>query len=92
MAEQRVGAAAPARVGAQARSAAEAREEATTQPFWHDSVRRAPDGRAAQHVHDLLEWFDGASVIVAYNGRTFDMQVLRRAYGGDDDAAAAGSS
>ena len=28
--------------------------------------------------------FDGARMIVAYNGREFDMRVLRRAYGGDD--------
>jgi hypothetical protein len=67
-----------------AKDAAAAREDATTQTFWHETVRRSPDGNVAQHTTDLLKWFDRASVIVAYNGREFDMQVLRRAYAGDD--------
>ena len=32
----------------------------------------------------LLEWFDRAELIVAYNGRAFDMRVLRALYGGDE--------
>ena len=32
----------------------------------------------------LLDWFDSARLIVAYNGHAFDMRVLRRVYGTDD--------
>ena len=49
-----------------ARDAAAAREDATTQTFWHETVRRSPDGSVAQHTTDLLTWFDRAGVIVAY--------------------------
>ena len=35
-------------------------------------------------VEKLLEVFDSAKVIVAYNGRDFDMAVLKRYYGGDE--------
>ena len=33
----------------------------------------------------MLKWFDDARMIVAYNGREFDMRVLRRHYDGDED-------
>ena len=33
----------------------------------------------------MLDWFDTARVIVAYNGRGFDMEVLRRYYAGDEE-------
>ena len=50
---------------------------------WHSAVTRAPDGSTARSVADMLAWFDDARVIVAYNGRAFDMHVLRGYYGGD---------
>ena len=50
---------------------------------WHDAVHRAPTGEIAQRVRDMLRWFDGARVIVAYNGRAFDMRVLQQYYEGD---------
>ena len=37
-----------------------------------------------ENIEKLLEVFDSARVIVAYNGRDFDMQVLRRYYNGDE--------
>jgi hypothetical protein len=33
----------------------------------------------------MLKWFDDARMIVAYNGREFDMRVLWRHYDGDED-------
>ena len=35
-------------------------------------------------VRDMLAWFDGAAMIAAYNGRHFDMEVLKRYYDGDE--------
>ena len=39
---------------------------------------------------ELLAWFDSAAVIVAYNGRGFDMRVLRQHYRGDHALGALG--
>lgn len=64
---------------------AAAREGAESRTFWHDTVARAPNGGAADGIEVLLTWFDGASVIVGYNARAFDMQVMKRYYGGDED-------
>ena len=33
----------------------------------------------------LLDMFDGARLVCAYNGRAFDMQVLLPLYGGDEE-------
>ncbi len=40
--------------------------------------------RRDARVNELLSWFDRARVIVAYNGRDFDMRVLRGAYGREE--------
>ena len=50
---------------------------------WHERVARTPEGEGALRVGALLAWFDTARAVVAYNGATFDMQVLRRYYNGD---------
>ena len=63
-----------------------AMEDAASKTFWHESVTRAPNGEAAAGVRELLDWLDGAAMIVAYNGREFDMRVLSRYYhDGEDD-------
>ena len=36
-------------------------------------------------IRTILARFDGAQLIVAYNGRDFDMRVLKRLYDGDDE-------
>ena len=54
--------------------------EAASKTFWHESVTRAPNGEAAAGVRELLDWLDGAAMVVAYNGRGFDMRVLSRYY------------
>ena len=59
---------------------------ADTRTFWHGSVTRAPNGEAAAGMRGLLEWFDGAAMIVAYNGRDFDMRVLSGCYRADEEA------
>ena len=47
--------------------------------FWH---KDACDGRGEREgIEGLLEWFDTARTIVAYNGRHFDMRALRGLYG-----------
>ena len=58
---------------------------ADTRTFWHESVTRAPNGEAAVGMRGLLEWFDGAAMIVAYNGREFDMRVLKGCYRADEE-------
>jgi uncharacterized protein YprB with RNaseH-like and TPR domain len=35
-------------------------------------------------VAELLRLFDAATLLVAYNGRAFDMEVLRSHYEGDE--------
>ena len=73
-----------------ARTVAEAVAAADRQTFWHTDVDRPPEGHGAvRPIRDMLGWFDAARVIVAYNGRAFDMQVLRRYYDGDDERWAA---
>ena len=68
-----------------ARNAHDALHGAARQTFWHRAVERGPDGGAASAVGDMLKWFDDARMIVAYNGREFDMRVLWRHYDGDED-------
>jgi len=51
--------------------------------FWHKDAR----GVNGSTVARLLEWFDAADAIVAYNGRAFDMRVLEKVYDGDDERA-----
>ena len=51
--------------------------------FWHADAR----GVNGSAVARLLEWFDTAGAIVAYNGRAFDMRVLEKVYAGDDERA-----
>ena len=52
-----------------------ARAGAAARSFWHESVGRAPNGDVAAGMRAMLAWFDGAQLIVAYNGRAFDMRV-----------------
>ena len=65
-------------------TAAAVKEDAATATFWHARVERTPSGQEARPMAALLTWMDAARVIVAYNGRGFDMRVLRSLYGGDD--------
>ena len=58
---------------------------AAARSFWHESVGRAPNGDVAAGMRAMLAWFDGAQLIVAYNGRAFDMRVLKQLYDGDDE-------
>ena len=51
--------------------------------FWHADAR----GVSGSAVERLLEWFDAADAIVAYNGRAFDMRVMERVYAGDAERA-----
>ena len=62
-----------------------ARAGAAARSFWHESVGRAPNGDVAAGMRAMLAWFDGAQLIVAYNGRAFDMRVLKQLYDGDDE-------
>ena len=66
-------------------TAARAKAEAVTRTFWHETVRRAPRGGEAESVETLLEWMDDARIVVAYNGRAFDMRVMERWYKGDEE-------
>ena len=59
--------------------------DGTWMTAWHDTVRKAPGGGDTRTMSDLLTWMDGARIIVAYNGADFDMRVLRKYYGNDDD-------
>ena len=59
--------------------------QSTDGTFWHEDVGRTPEGGTPSRVEELLKWFDQAKMIVAYNGREFDMKVLRSAYGGDEE-------
>ena len=68
-----------------ARDASEARAGNEEITCWHERVTRTPGGNAPTHMRELLRWFDRAREIVAYNGRRFDMEVMRREYGGDMD-------
>ena len=67
-----------------ARTAKAAWEDRVEQAFWHEDVARAPGGGSPARVEELLRWFDDAAMIAAYNGRAFDMRVLKRHYGGDE--------
>ena len=49
--------------------------------YWHSDAQRPTIGRMP--LERMLTRFDSASMIVAYNGREFDMRVLARVYGGD---------
>jgi uncharacterized protein YprB with RNaseH-like and TPR domain len=60
-------------------------EHAQTLTCWHAEVTRAPGGGEVHRVETLLQWMDTAKVIVAYNGRAFDMEVLKQHYGGDEE-------
>ena len=59
--------------------------QCTDGTFWHTSVIRTPSGGVPDRVGDMLKWFDQARLIVAYNGREFDMRVLKGAYGNDEE-------
>ena len=61
----------------------------TRRTFWQrDGL---PSGRrdGCETLENMFASFDEASLIVAYNGRDFDMQVLRQYYGGDEERWAA---
>ena len=49
--------------------------------YWHRDAGGRP-------VEEMLQRFDDAAVLVAYNGRAFDMRVLRRYYGEGAEADA----
>ena len=69
-----------------AHTIADATAAAEALTCWHDTVTRTPDGtHTARPISAMLAWFDEAHTIVAYNGRGFDMRVLRQYYDGDDD-------
>ena len=59
--------------------------DGTWMTAWHDTVRKAPGGGDTRTMSDLLTWMDGARIVVAYNGADFDMRVMRKYYGNDDD-------
>jgi hypothetical protein len=59
-----------------AHSVREAREHAEWGTFWADERQRKR--------RELLQWMDRASIIVAYNGKEFDLEVLHRWYEGDE--------
>ena len=59
--------------------------QAETLTCWHEQVTHAPGGGERHGVETLLRWMDAAAVIVAYNGRAFDMEVLRGYYRGDTE-------
>ena len=61
------------------------KERAERHTYWNETARtHGRDG-----IGELLTRFDRASMIVAYNGREFDMRVLARAYGNDKARRAA---
>ena len=66
------------------RTLAEAQDNAEALTVWHTTVMRTPQGAPAARMERLLTWFDKAKAIVAFNGSAFDMQVLRRHYGTDE--------
>ena len=45
---------------------------------------REPSGGEAAGIRALLNWFDDARLIVAYNGRDFDMRVLHGMYDAEE--------
>ena len=56
----------------------------TRSTHWPEAALRAHGGQQdGENIEKLLQTFDAAAVIVAYNGTRFDMQVMRQYYGGD---------
>jgi hypothetical protein len=80
LAEMEISIACAARIPT-ARSSQEAWAQAEKGTFWHEHARQK--GNTDGGIGTLLEWFDDAKLIVAYNGRAFDMEVLKRYYGED---------
>ena len=53
--------------------------------FWHEhATHRRDRAGGGDGVAELLRLFDAATLLVAYNGRAFDMEVLRSHYEGDE--------
>ena len=56
----------------------------TRSTHWPEVTMHVHGGQQdGENIEKLLQTFDTASVIVAYNGASFDMQVMRQYYGGD---------
>jgi ribosomal protein L18E len=66
-----------------ARTEREVREGAETGTFWHDAVRRAPNGQDVRRIEEALEWMDSARAIRIYTRRREDTHALEAAYAGD---------